>query len=515
MWGYKFNGKTNKIFCPEEQCPFENELPVQIVDECIYENPPTLLFGTVDKFAMITWVENASRLFALDEANNNLLPELIIQDELHLISGPLGTIVGLYETAIDAMCSEKGIKPKIIASTATIRRAKDQCDQLYIRDVKQFPSPGLSAEDSFFIKENTKAPGRMYVGLLPTGKTLTTTQVRLMSALTNRVKMLDIPEEVKSEYWTLVCYFNTLKELGMTNSLIQADIQDNINIVSKRLLKRREARILYNITELTSRKTANEINKTLDNLEVNYSSKNIANKKYSIDVLLASNMISVGVDVSRLNLMMVLEQPKLTAEYIQATSRVGRKNPGLVFTLYSPSRSRDKSHYEMFHDYHKSFYKHVEPTSITCFSEPSIDRMLHSVFIAMVRHILGLATEDSAECFDTTTYNIDKIKDIIIDRVSNLLDRTDMSKEVKSNELDYVENKLKEIIERWENKIEFLGSDKILKYYTTKKEGNVENLIKPFGKKEENGEFETLQSMRNVDRQGGVDLIVFGGDDDE
>ncbi|NFM16728.1 helicase [Clostridium sporogenes] len=514
-WGYEFTGKTSKIFCPEEECPFGNELPVQVVDEAIYENPPTLLFGTVDKFAMTTWEANASKLFALDEGNENPSPELIIQDELHLISGPLGTIVGLYETAIDAMCNEKRIKPKVIASTATIRRAKDQCNQLYVRDVKQFPPSGLLAEDSFFVKENKHAPGRIYVGLLPTGKTLTTTQVRLMSALTNRVKMLDIPEEVKSEYWTLVCYFNTLKELGMTNSLIQADIQENINIVSNRLLKRKYARNLYNTTELTSRKTANEINKTLDNLEINYSSENIANKKYAIDVLLASNMISVGVDVSRLNLMMVLEQPKLTAEYIQATSRVGRKNPGLVFTLYSPSRSRDKSHYEMFHDYHQSFYKHVEPTSITCFSEPAIDRMLHSVFIAMIRHILGLASEDSAECFDTTAYDIDKIKNIIVDRASNLLDRTDVSKEVKSSEIDYVEKRLEEIIGRWEDKIENLGNDKYLKYHTTKKEGNVENLIKPFGKKEENGEFETLQSMRNVDTQGRVDLIVFGGDEDE
>ncbi|WP_434295695.1 helicase-related protein [Clostridium botulinum] len=518
-WGYEFTSKTSKIFCPEEKCPFtrgkEKYLPVQVVDESIYENPPTLLFGTVDKFAMTTWEANASKLFALDDGNKNPSPELIIQDELHLISGPLGTIVGLYETAIDAMCSEKGIKPKIIASTATIRRAKDQCNQLYVRDVKQFPSPGLLAEDSFFVKENKHAPGRMYVSLLPTGKTLTTTQVRLMSALTNRVKMLDISEEVKSEYWTLVCYFNTLKELGMTNSLIQADIQENINIVSNRLLKRKYARNLFNTTELTSRKTANEINKTLDDLEINYSSENIANKKYALDVLLASNMISVGVDVSRLNLMMVLEQPKLTAEYIQATSRVGRKNPGLVFTLYSPSRSRDKSHYEMFHDYHQSFYKHVEPTSITCFSEPAIDRMLHSVFIAMVRHILGLSSENSAKFFDTTVYDVDKIKNIIIDRVEKLLDRTNVDKEVKSSELDYIENKLKDIIERWERKIEFLENDEYLKYYTTKKEDNVENLIKPFGRKKQNGEFETLQSMRNVDRQGGVALITFGGDDDE
>lgn len=514
-WGYNFTNKTSKIFCPEEQCPFEEGLPIQIVDEAIYENPPTLLFGTVDKFAMTTWESNAAKLFALDDNNENLCPELIIQDELHLISGPLGTIVGIYETVIDAMCSEKGVKPKIIASTATIRRAKDQCNQLYVREVKQFPPSGLFAEDSFFVKENKNKSGRMYVGLFPIGKTLTTTQVRLMSALINRVNMLDISEKVKSEYWTLVCYFNTLKELGMTNNLIQADIKDNINIVSNRLLKRKYARELKNITELTSRKTANEINKTLDDLEINYSFKNKVNNKDAIDILLASNMISVGVDVSRLNLMIVLEQPKLTSEYIQATSRVGRKNPGLVFTLYNPFRSRDKSHYEMFYDYHQSFYQHIEPTSITCFSEPSVDRMLSSVFIAMVRHILGLSSECSAESFDATVYDVDKIKNIILDRVSRLLDRTDVSKKVKSNEIHYVEKKLEEIIERWEEKIENLGIDKSLKYYTIKKDDNIENLIKPFGKKEENGEFEILQSMRNVDKQGGVDLIVFGRDEDE
>ena len=150
------------------------------------------------------------------------------------------------------MCSEKGIKPKIIASTATIKRAKEQCNQLYVRDVKQFPPSGLYEDDSFFTKEDKVKPGRLYAGIMPSGKTLTTTQVRLMSALTNRVKMLDIDEKVKSKYWTLVGYFNTLKELGMTSSLIHADIQDNIDIVSTRLLKKYEARIIRQVAELTS-----------------------------------------------------------------------------------------------------------------------------------------------------------------------------------------------------------------------------------------------------------------------
>lgn len=276
-WGYNFTAKDHSIFCTEIKCPFSKRknLPIEVIDEFIYNNPPTLLFGTVDKFAMITWKAEAANLFALN--TNNKSPELIIQDELHLISGPLGSIVGQYETAIDLLCSEKGARPKIIASTATIRKAKEQCNQLYVRDVKQFPPSGLSQDDSFFTKEDKFNPGRRYVGIMPSGKTLTTTQVRLMSALTNRINMLDLKEDVKSEYWTLVGYFNTLKELGMTNSLINADIQENIEIVSKRLLNK--SRKLYNVAELTSRRNSNDINNTLKNLEIGLLQKN-KEKKY-------------------------------------------------------------------------------------------------------------------------------------------------------------------------------------------------------------------------------------------
>ena len=159
---------------------------------------------------MMTWKGEVSNLFALNHGNKNLSPELIIQDELHLISGPLGTMVGLYETVIDAMCSEKGVKPKIIASTATIRRASEQVKGLYNRDVKQFPPPGLSADDSFFVKDVpiTKERGRLYVGVMPSGKTQTTVEVRLMGGLLQRTSMLEgIDDEIKDKYWTLVTYF--------------------------------------------------------------------------------------------------------------------------------------------------------------------------------------------------------------------------------------------------------------------------------------------------------------------
>lgn len=520
-WGYQFTGRTNKIYCTDFDCRFhedEGGLPIEVVDECIYENPTTLLFGTVDKFAMTTWNENAGNLFGIGSKSNKS-PELIIQDELHLISGPLGTIVGEYETAIDILCSEneEGTRPKIIASTATIRKAKEQCNQLYARDVKQFPPSGLYEDDSFFIKEDKESVGRQYVGIMPTGKTLTTTQVRLMSILSNKVKMMELNEDVKSKYWTLVGYFNTIKELGMTRSLISADIQDNIDIVSTRLLKKFEARRLYNIAELTSRVSANTINNTLKDLEIEYGKKNIENKKYAIDILLASNMISVGVDVSRLNLMMVLQQPKLTSEYIQATSRVGRENPGIVFTLYNPSRSRDKSYYELFHDYHQSFYKYVEPTSVTSFSEQARERMLHSIFVALIRHAVGLSSEEEASAFANLDEEIvEKYKEKILERVEKILTKASISEEVINKEIKEVRDELNVFCEDWKKKIDESDSKiKYSNYRANKKDDVYRYLIKPFGKAKNIEGKSTLQAMRNVDQQGSVEILTFGDEKNE
>ena len=290
----------------------------------------------------------------------------------------------------------------------------------------------------------------------------------------------------------------------MTSSLIHADIQDNIDIVSTRLLKKYEARRISQVAELTSRKTANEINNTLKNLEVECWDIDKEKKIYPIDVLLASNMISVGVDVSRLNVMMVLQQPKLTSEYIQATSRVGRENPGIVFTLYNPSRSRDKSHYEMFYDYHQSFYKHVEPTSVTSFAESARDRMLHSVFIALVRHIAGLRAEERASEFSIEDDRVIKQYNNILNRVEKLLQRENISNEIIDKEIEDIKAYLENTIFRvWRNKAN--DSEELLNYSKSK----INNLIKPFGKNNKDVAIETLQSMRNVDQEGSVELIIF------
>lgn len=503
LWGYDYD-KKKIIFCPEFQCEFNKKLPIQVIDEELYKNPPTLLFGTVDKFAALPWKGEVSNLFALNQGNNNRQPELIIQDELHLISGPLGTMVGLYETAIDAMCSYKGINPKIIASTATIRRASEQCKMLFNRNVVQFPPSGLDIEDSFFTREIPieKKFGRLYVGLMPSGKTATTAQVRLYTALLQGIKLIDAPEDILDKYWTLVGYFNSIRELGKSSTLVKDDIASNNMRYMKRLIRSSDLRYATVPRELTSRLESTEIIKTLKDLDNEYSRSD--NK--AINVLLATNMISVGVDVSRLDLMAVAGQPKQTAEYIQATSRVGRTYPGLVFTMYNGSKTRDRSHYELFYSYHQTFYRYVEPTSVTPFSEKARERALHAVFISMVRHTLGLNKDEDASNFNENIENLDKVKKFILDR-AQALDNS----QIRDVTIE-TEKELKEIIRRWTQKVNTASIDEHVHYFNNRAD---KNLLVPFLEEDERNAFPTMQSMRNVDGEAGIEIIEFGGDIDE
>jgi ATP-dependent helicase YprA (DUF1998 family) len=341
---------------------------------------------------MLPWDSRIGAFFAV--GMDNRAPELIIQDELHLISGALGTMVGLYETAVDAICSQKGVRPKIIASTATIRRAKEQCSVLYNRDVVQFPAPGLNADDSFFARESKIAYeqgifGRRYVGIMPSGKTKAMTEIRAMAALLQRAYTMDLPDEVKDKLWTLTVYFNSLKDLGKASTLVDDDVKDFIKRTSYRLFI--PPRLIVGADELTSRVTTTALNETLDKLEkLEYSRANFDAKRYASNVLLATNMISVGIDVARLNVMLMVGQPKLTSEYIQASSRVGRSFPGVAFVQYDATKSRDRSHYERFRAYHESFYRFVEPTGATPFSKPARERALHAVLTAIFRQRASL-----------------------------------------------------------------------------------------------------------------------------
>ncbi len=517
-WGYKM--RDNKHFymsCTHEDCDFTARLPIQIIDEELYENPPTLLFGTVDKFSMLPWDGRIGSFFAVGSDNRS--PELIIQDELHLISGALGTIVGLYETAVDAICSQKGVRPKIIASTATIRRAKEQCSVLYNRDVVQFPAPGLDSGDSFFAREaeisyENNVFGRKYVGLMPSGKTKAMMEIRVMAALLQRIHMMKLPDEVKDKLWTLTAYFNSLKDLGKASTLVEDDVKDFIIRTANRLFTSR--RLIVSADELTSRVTTTELNETLDKLEkLEYSRSNMNNKRYASNVLLATNMISVGIDVARLNVMLLIGQPKLTSEYIQASSRVGRSYPGVAFVQYDATKSRDRSHYERFRAYHESFYRFVEPTGATPFSKPARERALHAVVTAMIRQRAGLAKDEDAIYFDKD-YFADAVREteqFILERIKQINTRAD---NVLEDDIADIQSEIKEFIEEWQ-KYARTAEDAKTRYYFGRRfmvqppSAELGRLLKQYNSGGKDGARETLTSMRNVDTQVLGEIVIWEG----
>lgn len=450
-----------RVLCPNYRCEMSQKnsegegVPVVVVDEELYRTCPSIIIATVDKFARMTFEGRTQALFGIRDrysptlghitpadgnrpggkickdakkAKRLLPPELIIQDELHLISGPLGTMVGLYETAVDFLSrvqKESGatVQSKVIASTATIRRAAQQVRQLYDRDLQVFPPSGLSAKDSFFAREvathdennqaNDSTAGRLYVGLNASGTSSKTLLVRVYAGLLHAgLDYLVDPTIAQSgdPYGTLVGYFNSMRALGGAKRLVEDDVTlRRLFYLAQRdkfalHRERRNQRYLSEPKELTSRLASWEIPPLLKRMDVTFPRPTKGEKGiYPVDVLLATNMISVGVDIDRLGLMVVTGQPKTTSEYIQATSRVGRQHPGLVVTMYNWVAPRDISHYERFKSYHAAFYRYVEPISVTPFSSRALDRGLQGMFGATQRLGQTQASEEfSANQFDPT-----------------------------------------------------------------------------------------------------------------
>ena len=477
------------IRCLAADCAFgasrsEHGLPALVVDAEIYRHPPSLLLATVDKFAQMAWNGRVRTLFGKvdrecprhgfigaeeqhprshrgsasrpaaqvrDLAQPLAPPDLIIQDELHLISGPLGSLVGIYESVVDGLATRRydsgSIRPKIVASTATVRRARSQLRALFDRDTDIFPPLGLDAGDSFFAVENREDSGRLYVGVFGPGKSIKTTLVRTYSALLSRAR-LEFDEAVEANpddaeadaYMTLVGYFNSLRELGGTLRLLDDDVPARLRVLRNRGFG--PNRILYEKDrELTSRRRSSEITDTLKALDRTF--HKVERGSYPIDVLLASNMISVGVDIDRLGLMVVSAQPKTSAEYIQATSRVGRRHPGLVIEVYNWVRPRDISHYERFVHYHDTFYRHVEATSVTPFSERARDRALPGVLASYIRQgVAGLAgPENAADRFDEDDPLVDAIIKELAARAGRVAERDEVAPDT--------EVQLRSLIDQW------------------------------------------------------------------
>jgi hypothetical protein len=415
--------------CLDPACDFNPNrnpegLPLLFVDEQIYRELPSFLIATVDKFAMLPWRGEAGMLFgrALARQGRAFLgplddkalgaeklpeglrpPELIVQDELHLISGPLGPMVGLYETAVEALCTRDGVRPKILASTATVRRAATQIQALMGRsETRLFPPPGPDDSETFFATVDRVNPGRLYVGVAAPGRAMKAitlrTYVTLLAAAQKLYERGD-PAAVDC-YMTLAGYFNSLRELGGMRRLVEDDVRIRCGKADERRPldapaphAHLAARSLQKEpVELTSREKTARIAESKARLGKPHSDAE------RVDVLLASNMISVGVDIDRLGLMVIAGQPKTTAEYIQASSRVGRqvKWPGLVVTCFNVHKPRDRSHYEQFAAYHDSFYRYVEVTSLTPFSGPALDRGMVGAMLAMARHLRAAMTPATA-----------------------------------------------------------------------------------------------------------------------
>jgi hypothetical protein len=426
-------------------------IPVLTVDEELYKNPPSLLIATVDKFARLPFKSDIEAIFGrLNKYNKQNLeyecqhrsareeyyftpPGLILQDELHLIQGPLGSLVGLYETVVDALCSEVDAPspmsrvpdgyteipgellkkyPKYIASTATISGADVQIKALFNRNSFIFPGPADKDGNTFFSRIDGSRKlllgdfgGRIYIGLLPIGRSYLTSQVRIYSSLL-ATKFNHLSDSEKEYYGSVVGYYNAIKELAGGRRILDDDVIDRLNKDYGL-----EINSSLNITELSGRLPSEILPVYLKRLE---SAKTHTEKP---DVLLTTSMFGTGVDVPYLSLMLVNGQPKLTADYIQATGRVGRKKVGVIVTLYKPSRPRDFSHFEHFITYHRNMDKYVEAPSVFPFSQRAMNKALGPVSVAYLR----LSKKVYCEWRDKPEFIMQPAAQGDIDKVVNIL----------------------------------------------------------------------------------------------
>jgi len=392
-------------------------IPAYTTDSQVYHRCPSVIIATVDKFARLPFEPKAGSIFGNVNSYDDVWgyhrgsvppdmgdsgkkgntisvpsfipPELFIQDELHLIEGPLGSMSGLYETALDVLSQRvsgsQKIIPKYIASTATTRQASTQIRCLFNRKFQQFPSSGISAHDNFFSKAteghplDDKGPGRLYVGVCAPGKGPQTPTVRIWSSLLQEAERIRLAGSGKVEgeldyFWTVVGYFNAIRELAAARSLYRQDIPERIKQTAGANPRTIDE---LNLVELYSNIDSSRIPAILEQLE---------SPGPGIDAVMATSMFGTGVDIDRLSLMIVHGQPKTTASYIQATGRVGRKKGALVVTFLRSTRPRDLDHYEFFTGYHRALHRYVEPVTVSPFSPGACDRALGPVAVSILRN---------------------------------------------------------------------------------------------------------------------------------
>ena len=510
------------------------------MDEPLYRRLPAFLIATVDKFASLPWVGVSGALLggadrydatgfygAAEPRQGNRLarsllpPDLVIQDELHLISGPLGTMAGLYETVIESLCAREiggqRVKPKIVASTATVRHAREQIQALFARPITHvFPPPGPERRDTYFARTMpaTEKHARRYFGVAAQGRNPKEVMRRVLLALMGAAERAwreaggprnrDNPAD---PYMTVLGYFNSLRELGGARRILEEEVQNTL----KRYGDRRrlgEAQGLFrdrssfsDVVELTSRVGTDKVAEARKRLGCTFH-----DRRQRVDCAIATNMISVGLDIQRLGLMLVYGQPKTHSEYIQATSRVGRddRRPGLVVTLYNVHKPRDRSHYERFRHYHETFYRSVEVSSVTPFAARALDRGFAGALVALARHALPTMTPpDGVGGIETERAALERLLlDIFGSRIHEqpFADDTERAERLRS-----VQNRVGDLFDSWRAIYDEYRRDGVpmqyQKYEVSTRKPLLREMLDTDFESHHHKKFRTNRSLRDVEPQ--------------
>jgi hypothetical protein len=550
------NPRDLRIVCAKIECDFTRgrALPIVAVDEPIYRRLPAFLIATVDKFAALPWVGQAGALLgcvdrhdkwgfygAAEPGRGTRLaaplppPDLVIQDELHLIAGPLGTMAGLYETSIEALCVReidgRAVKPKIVASTATVRRAQDQIQALFARGITQvFPPPGPDRRDSFFARTvpAAESPARRYLGIAAQGRNPKVVMRRawlaLMGAAERAYRDLGGDRNKTNPadpYMTVLGYFNALRELGGARRILEEEVQNTLRGYGAR--KRvgeatgsfQDRKTFSEVVELTSRVSTDKVAEARRRLEALFHQID-----QRVDCAIATNMISVGLDIQRLGLMVVLGQPKTHAEYIQATSRVGRddRRPGLVVTLFNIHKPRDRSHYERFRHYHETFYRSVEVGSVTPFSARALDRGLAGALVGLARHARPeLTPPQGAERIAEVRAEVERR--LLADFLGRVRQQPYEDEAERDERLRSVQNRVVDLLDSWRRVFEDYRAAGVpvqyQKYELRQPRPLLREALETRFESEHHRKFRTTRSLRDVEPEVNLFLKDLSGVDVE
>ena len=533
--------KDLRITCSDFICEFsgDNPLPIVAVDEPLYRRLPAFLIATVDKFASLPWVGESGALLggadrfddvgfygAAEPRRGNRLtsalppPDLIIQDELHLISGPLGTMAGLYEAAIEALCKRqmdgKWVKPKIVASTATVRHAQEQIQALFARPATLiFPPQGPTRRDSFFARSMpaSEKHAREFVGVAAQGRNPKEAMRRVWLALMGAAERAwrnaggarKRPNPA-DPYMTVLGYFNSLRELGGARRILEEEVQNTVKKYGqrKRLGEKqglfRDRSNFSDVVELTSRESTDKVAEARRRL-----GKSFHDHRQRVDCAIATNMISVGLDIQRLGLMLVYGQPKTHSEYIQATSRVGRDDhrPGLVVTLYNVYKPRDRSHYERFRHYHETFYRSVEVSSVTPFAARALDRGFAGVLVALARHGRPAMTPPAGVArIESERAALEKL---LLDVFRARIVEQPIPEAERDERLRSVRNRIGDLLDAWRAIYEDYGSTGVemqyQKYETRTRKPLLRGMLERDFESHRHRKFRAVWSLRDVEPQ--------------